>query len=59
MMHCSYQLNPLTTLKKGCIKCWREANIEELLVENFFSSATKKTVAMCRECPIRKRLIFS
>jgi hypothetical protein len=59
MMHCSYQLSPLTTLKKGCIKCRRGANIEKLSVENFFSSAAKKAVAMCLECPIRKGLIFS
>jgi hypothetical protein len=58
-MHCSYQLSPLTTLKKVCIKCHREAYLEDLMVENFVSSATKKILAMCRECPMRKRLVFS
>jgi hypothetical protein len=59
MMHCSYQLSHSTTSKKICIKCHREVNLEDLLVENFFSSATKKTLPMCRECPIKKRLVFS
>ena len=59
MNHCSYQLSPLMTSKKVCLRHRTEAHLEDLTVENLSDHTPKRKLSICRNCPIRKRLAFS
>ena len=55
-----YRPDPITKKipKKALIEHHPEARFEVMMREEFFNLAPKKSLLLCQECPVRKKLAY-